>query len=638
MFGRIHALLATTLALAPLAASAAGPASESIEALLDTEVSSVLKHASGLADAPAAVTVLRQEDIERLGATTLPDLLRVVPGIMVAQVDGNKWAVGSRGFNGFFGGKLLVLVDGRSIYNGIFSGVFWDAHDLPLDNIARIEVLRGPGAALWGSNAVNGVINIVTRSAQETQGGRVAVGAGNVDQHLLDIRQGGVSESAAWRLYARSRGRSDQELPGGGTANDSAHSQRAGFRIDSTPSPTAWMVSGEAQQGRSGGAPYPQSTTEDIRNYHLLGRLSHHLDSGATLQLQTYFDSSWRRDLAVGSALQEDIFDLDIQHDVLLTPSQRLIWGGGWRQNRFSSVGSVKLAFVPDHQSRTVTSVFVQDEWEILPQELILIGGVRAEQLPRHGMQWQPSLRATWNPLPLHTFWMSTGQAVRAPNNINTSVRYNGPIGSQVAPPLPVFGNPDFAPERITSLELGWRARLSPKLSTDVALYSNRYRQLESLELAPSLVNLSHFNHARATTQGLEWALDWQASDNWQLRSGLTLYREHSLLVDPQSTAATVTFHDMFPNRQAFLRSLWDINAAHRLDVTWRGAGPLSHRGIPGYGTSDLRWTWRRDRFVELSMIARNIGGPRHREISEQAFFRETITRPELFVSLVWRY
>lgn len=605
-------------------------AGESLEALLNTEVSSVLKHASGLADAPAAVTVLRREDIERLGATTLPDLLRVVPGLSVAQIDGNKWAVSARGFSGFFATKLLVLIDGRSIYNSTFAGVFWDAYDIPLDNIARIEVIRGPAGVLWGSNAVNGVINIVTRSAQETVGGRVAVAAGNVDRHLVDLRLGGESEAAAWRVYARSRDRDEEKLASGVSPDDTTRADRIGFRADSAPGgATNWMLTGDAYQGRSGGAPNPEPTTDDISGQNLLGRLTRQFSSTSAGQLQAYIDHSWRKDLATDSVLEETVFDLDLQHSFELSPAHRLTWGGGWRQYRFDSVGSVKLSFSPASRVTAISNLFVQDEWSVVPRELMIVAGLRGEHLPDWGAQWQPNLRAVWTPSPTQTFWAASGQAVRAPNKVDTSLHFFGQFGSNGI--ARVIGNPDFQPEKVISLESGWRTRLSPSLASDLAIYRNRYQELQTIELAPTFTNLSYYNHARGTTHGLEWALDWQAADNWQLRGGLTLYKESlSYTTTPSPVFSAIAFQQSFPNRQAFLRSLWDINHAQRFDITLRGAGPLTQRGVSGYGTLDFRWSWRHDKRLELSLIGRNIGGPEHREIADQPFFQETFLRREL--------
>jgi iron complex outermembrane receptor protein len=641
-FVLLAGLLCPAIVLAETEALPDTLAAQSLEALLNTEVSSVLKHASGLANAPAAVTVLRREDIERLGATTLPDLLRVVPGLSVAQIDGNKWAIGARGFNGFFNSKLLVLIDGRSIYNSTFSGVFWDAYDIPFDNIARIEVIRGPAGVLWGSNAVNGVINIVTRPAQETQGGRISVSAGNVERHLTDLRYGGQSESVAWRLFARSRDRDEQKPASGASPGDTTRAERVGFRADSNDSgPTAWMLTGAAYQGQSGGAPYPQATTDDLRGEHLLGRLTRRMSADSSLQFQAYYDHNWRKDLATGSVLEEKILDLDLLQDVRISQDHRLTWGTGWRQYQFDSIASPKLSFVPSSRTTAVGNLFLQDEWSILPRELTVVAGIRAEHLPDHGIQWQPNLRGVWTPDNRHALWAASGKAVRAPNKVDTALRYCGPLGATLtcnpagggnAPQA--RGNPDFHPEQAISLEAGWRVRLSQNLSSDVAIYRNRYRRLETIELAAG-PSLSYFNHARGITQGLEWALDWQAADNWQLRSGLTLYRESlSFAQTPAQPNPIISFHDSFPNRQAFIRSLWDMTPSQRLDITLRGVGPLARRGVSGYGTADVRWTWRYGKRLEFSLIGRNLGGPEHRELADQPFFLETILRREVVGSV----
>lgn len=601
-----------------------------LEALLATEVSSVLKHPSGLVDAPAAVTVLRRDDIERLGAATLPDLLRVVPGLAVAQIDGNKWSVASRGFGGFFSTKLLVLIDGRSIYNSTFAGVFWDAYDIPLDDIARIEVIRGPAGVLWGSNAVNGVINIVTRSAHETQGTRLATAAGNIERQQVELRHGGSGEAAAWRLYAKTRERGDLRLPGDESPGDSTRSERVGFRIDSAVGGAdSWMLGGDAYRGRSGGAANPLPTTDELSGEHLLARLERRPTATSSLQLQAYADHSWRRDVASGSVLDETVFNLDFQHDVELSPAHRLTWGSGWRQYRFASTGSGKLAFVPASRISAVGNVFIQDEWSLLPRELLLVAGLRAEHLPEHGVQWQPNLRLAWTPSDTQTFWLASGKAARAPNKVDTSLRYNGAFGS--TGPASVVGNPGFLPEEIVSLEAGWRTRIGPRLASDLAIYRNRYRRLDSIEYVPATGQVSYFNHGRGSTEGLEWSLDWQASEDWQLRGGLTFYREDlSFAQPPASSAAVLALQDSFPNRQMFVRSLWDISAAHRLDLTVRGVGPLKRDHVPGYVTADLRWNWKLDRRLEFSLIGRNLGGPAHREIGDQPFFQETYSRREV--------
>lgn len=613
-----------------------------IEALLDTEVSSVLKHSSGLADAPAAVTVIRREDIERLGATTLPDLLRIVPGLSVAQIDGNKWAIGARGFNGFFGSKLLVLIDGRSIYNRTFAGVFWDAYDIPFDSIARIEVIRGPAGVLWGSNAVNGVINIVTRSAQETTGGRLEVTAGNVEKHLTDLRYGGGNESASWRVYARERDRDQQRLPDGTSPNDVTRADRVGFRADSAPGgATTWMLTGDAHQGHSGGVGIPQPTTEDFKGHHLLGRVTHQISSASNIQLQLYYDHSWRKDIAIGSELQEDVFDIDFIHDTVLSPAHRLTWGGGWREYRFTSVGSTvtcpgcrQLSFAPSKSNNEISNLFIQDEWNLIPRELLVVAGLRAEQLPTHGVQWQPNLRIAWTPWRDHTFWAATAKAVRAPNEYNTGIRFTGLLGSHGT--STIWGRSDYVPEEAVSLEAGWRAQLSPRLASDLSIYRNRYRHLETIELmmAPQ-PHLAYFNHAKGTTEGVEWALDWQVADNWQLRGGASLYKENLTLADaPPSLLPSfplISFRASSPTRQGFLRSLWDINRNHRFDITLRGVGPLKERGVPGYGTMDFRWTWRFDKNMEFSLTGRNLTGPMHSELADQPYFVETMMRRELF-------
>lgn len=605
-----------------------------VEDLLNIEVTSVLKHNSELSDAPAAITVIRREDMERLAATNLVDLLRVVPGLQVAQIDGNKWAISTRGFNGFFSGKLLVLVDGRSVYNSIYSGVFWDVQDIPFDTIDRIEVIRGPGAALWGANAVNGVINIVTRSAQQTANTYVSTSWGNLDQGSGVLRWGHqFDDGAAVRLYTQYRNRGQMELVSGASPGDTTRNTRVGFRADSAQAANQWMISGDLYTGESGGAPYPNATTQDMRGHHLLTRITEHLGEGSSLQLLAYVDHAWRRELVTGSTLEQNVFNLDVQHTLDLISGHRIVWGGGWRQYRFESQGSPKLAFVPPNSTRTVSHLFFQDEWFLVPDQLTLVAGTRLEADSHRPLEWQPNLRLIWTPGSRQTFWTSLAQATRAPNLYETTMRYegSGKIFDRV------HGNPSFQPERELSLEAGWRVRLSSNLSSDLAIYQTRYRHLQTIQFDQDNTvpgyPLSYFSAGKGMTHGLEWALDWQATNNWQLRSGLTFYGEKFGYETTPTAGASISYQGSFPNRQAFLRSLWDMGQRQRLDVTWRG---VSAGLVPGYGTFDARWSWRFGNKSDLSIIGRNLTGPLHREYSRQPFFQETWISRELQAQISW--
>lgn len=608
-----------------------------VEALLGTTVSSVLRHASELADAPAAMTVLRREDIVRLGAHTLPDLLRTVPGLHVAQIDNNRWAVAARGFNGFFGSKLLVLIDGRSIYNAIYSGVFWDAHDIPLDNIARIEIIRGPGAALWGANAVNGIINIVTFSAHETTGGQIGISAGNQQAHRLDARWGETTTTGtAWRTFVRQQARNSTEpLPGRADPKDDSRALRAGFRADSRPGSQSWMLGGEVYDNYSGGAAYPQPTSNALRGHHLLGRFNQRLDYESTLQVQAYLDHSWRQESATGNVLVQDVVDLDLQYHLEPSPSHQIIWGGGWRQYRFDSTASDKLAFTPGGATRSIGNLFIQDEWWLVPDTLQLISGIRLEQASSQKAEWLPNLRLLWRPSSRHTLWAAAGRAVRTPNLVDTRIRFAGPgIG---APGTMLYGNADFRPEQVESLEIGWRGQLSPTLASDLALYRSHYRNLQTIEPQPDGTALRYYNHGKGWTEGVEWAIDWQAANRWLLRGGLTLYREQLHFSQPEQPGALISYRGAFPARQAFLRSLWEISPAQRLDVTWRAVGPIRD-GVSGYATLDLRWACRLRHDLDLAITGRNLTGPVHREMGDQPYFQETRVRPEITGTLTWHF
>jgi iron complex outermembrane recepter protein len=598
----------------------------SLEELLHTEVSSVLKHASDLTDAPAATTVIRREDIERSAATSLPDLLRTVPGLAVARIDGNRWAISARGFNGFFGSKLLIMIDGRSIYNSIYSGIFWDANDIPLDNISRIEIVRGPVAALWGSNAINGVINIVTRSAQETVGGNAEMLVGSRERLRSTVRGGGHGEGSAWRVYVQSGRSGETELASGNKAGDTAYTDRVGFRADSAPDLDSWMLTGEAYEGKSGGAPYPEPTDTRQNGYHLLGRRIWQLDGSAQLQLQTYFDHAWRQELANDSVLRQDVYDIEAQYSDDIADSHHLSLGSGWRQYSFTSNSSSKLAFVPGDVTQQIANVFVQDEWSLRPN-LQLISALRLETIPRQGVAWQPSLRAVWTVSPRNTLWTAASRAVRSTNMVETRIHFTGPgVGGTTA-----IGNLDFEPEEAESLEAGWRSRLSARVNSDLSLYTSRHRLLQTIE--PISANeVSYFNHGRGNTAGLEWALDYQANDIWQLRGGLTLYRESLSFSEAVPAGSLISFQSAFPSRQLFVRSLWDLGNHEHFDITLRGVGPMHARGVTGYGAVDLSWGMRPLRNLGVTFNVRNLFSPKHVELADQPYFLETIVEPEAAV------
>lgn len=606
-----------------------------VEELLKTEVSSVLKHNSELSDAPAAITVIRREDMERLAATNVADLLRVVPGLQVAQIDGNKWAISTRGFNGFFSGKLLVLVDGRSVYNSIYSGVFWDVQDLPFDIIDRIEVIRGPGAALWGSNAVNGVINIVTRSAQQTTDSQLSTSWGNLDSGSGYARWGlQFQNGTAVRMYSQYRDRKQMELASGLPPGDTTQASRIGLRADSTPGPSQWMISGDIFSGESGGAPYPLATSQDTRGNHLLGRWTERLSEGSSLQILAYTDHAWRRELVTGSTLEQNVLNLDMQHTVDVVPGHRLVWGGGWRQYRFQSQPSAKLAFVPASSNRNISHLFIQDEWTLAPEKLTLVAGTRIEADSHYPLEWQPNVRLIWTPSNRQTFWTSLAQATRAPNLYETTIRFVD-VGKI---PAPVHGNPYFQPERELSLEAGWRIQLSSNLSSDLAIYQTRYRHLQTIQIdmtgAVPGYPLTYLSSGKGMTHGLEWAMDWQAANSWQLRGGFTYYGEKLGFETTPTPSAAVSYKGSFPTRQAFLRSLWDLDQRQRLDVTWRG---VSAGLAPGYGTFDARWSMRLGRNYDFAIIGRNLTGPLHREYSRQPFFQETWISREIQAQIAWK-
>ncbi|WP_313952132.1 TonB-dependent receptor [Accumulibacter sp.] len=652
------------------------PLDISLEDLLRVEVTSASRKSERLHDVAAAVYVISREDIERSGATSIPEALRMAPGVDVARLANNRWAVSVRGFNNRFGNKLLVLMDGRSIYSPLFSGVVWENEDTLLEDIDRIEVIRGPGAAMWGANAVNGVINIITRRSRDTQGNLLVAGAGSEERAFTSFRHGGQAGDGHYRVWGKAFDRDEAVTGDGRSGNDYWRAGRVGFRGDwSVASGQRVMLSGQAYSNDTGDRwQVPDITAakgvrltdmkQTGKGAHLLGRSEWTLNDGSEAALQAYVDYS---QLEVPGAFKEErtTIDMDFQHRLLLGERHDVLWGLGYRYSgdRIDSAGII--SFQPDSRSFNLASAFVHDDITLLPNTLRMILGVRFETNNFTGYQPLPNARLMWTPSETQSVWGSVARAVRTPSRgeldaaIDLSVLPPGAPGNPS--PFPILtrnvrGNDSLENETVLAYELGYRQRLASNLSLDVAAFYNQYSDLRSAMLAarsfefapppPHIVQTTTpDNSIEAHTHGVEIAVDWSPLSWWRIQpiySYLSL-TSSSTSGDPVSVANAQIFNSSDPQHQWSLRSSMSLTDRQQFDLWLRYVSKLGDRNsqfsIPAYTTLDLRYAWRPTRDLELSLVGQNLLDSQHPEFVPSLLPGESLEiQRGVYVKAKWQF
>jgi iron complex outermembrane receptor protein len=642
-------LFAASFAHGQAAAEGAGGAARdlsefSLDELVNLKVTSVSKKPERLSHSAAAIAVITGEDIRRSGVTTIAESLRLAPGMQVARVDSITWAISSRGFNDLFANKLLVLMDGRSVYTPLFSGVYWDVQDTLLEDIDRIEVIRGPGAALWGANAVNGVINITTKSAKETQGGLLAGGAGTEERGFGSVRYGGQINDKTWfRVYAKYFDRDDAATTSGGDAGDDWDRLRGGFRVDWEPSqPNLLTLQGDIYDGTERqhyilptlAPPYSTSQPQTLKlgGGHLLGRWTHTFGEGADLRAQFYYDRT-ERELQIFRE-ERDTLDFDLQSRFPLGERQDVVWGLGYRHadsHNFKS--NFNLAFVPGDRETEEYSAFVQDEITLVRERLRLTLGSKFEHNDYTGFEVQPSVRLLWTPHPKHSAWASISRAVRTPSRADNDLRLVNSVIPPGVPPLSLpapgvvslVGNPAKQSEVLVAYEAGYRVQLHDRVTADAAVFYNDYHRLSTFEPAgqdlstlPGSILLPQVfqNRAKGETYGGEISANIQLTGWWRLRpaySYLQVQRHRRRSQDP--TAENGERDD--PHHQVSLRSEMDLPWHLQLDCMGRYVDALPSRGVPSYVEADVRLGWRPTKQWEISITGHNLLDNRHREFKQ---------------------
>jgi iron complex outermembrane receptor protein len=586
----------------------------SIEQLMEIDVTSVSRRTERLSKAAAAITVITGEDLRRSGVTNLPDALRLSVSLHVAQSNGNTWGITSRGFNSTFAtaDKMLVLIDGRSVYTPLFSGVFWDVQDVPLEDVDRIEVIRGPGATLWGANAVNGVINIITRSAKETQGGLVTAGAGNVTD-LGSVRWGGkLGDGTFYRTYGKYYHRDGLELEQGGSANDPLHRTQGGFRVDRDDSGAgAFTLQGDLYRGGYSELVRPDDTNLDGGN--LLGRWKRQLAPGSSMELQVYYDRSHRRTPNYFEELRDTV-DADFQHHFSLGSRQDVVWGLGSRVTHDEVTNSQVVEFLPDHRTLTLFSVFAQDEIALVPDRLRLTLGTKLEDNSYTGLEVQPSLRAAWTPDDRHTVWAAISRAVRTPTRLDEDVVFLAPNGQ----PL-LSGSSGVVSEELLAYELGYRIQPTADLLVDAAAFYDDYNHLRSFEPVPG-GGFVFANELKARAWGVELRSSWQPASWWRLHAGYAWFGKH-LRLDPASNDPTggQTAGDD-PRNRFSLRSVMDLPRGFELDGWLRYVDELPSPPVKAYTELDVHLGWHWSERLELALVGQNLLHARHVEFAPSPF------------------
>lgn len=623
----------------------------SLDELATIKVTSVSKAPELLFEAPAAISVLTADDIRRSGAHSIPDALRLVPGVNVAQQDAHTFAISARGSSDAFANKLLVLMDGRSVYSPLFSGVLWDAQDTVLEDIDRIEVIRGPGATLWGANAVNGVINVITKNAKDTLGFLGTGGAGSEEQGFGSVRYGVKVGDNAWvRIFGKYDNRDNSSALGGGDGLDDWRTQRGGFRFDWEPTKDdSVTLQGDIYDGTEGQvftvplpSPPPQlppgipislippellaalqvpvigqvDRDTDISGGNVLGRWSHAFSEHSSAEIRAYYDRT-NRDTSVFTE-ERDTFDVEFQHRFSFTAGipQEVTWGLGYRRTDDRTTNSLSISLDPPDATDELWNGFVQDKLTLAPS-LHLTLGTKIEHNDYTGWEWQPSARLVWMPVPAQTLWASVSRAVRTPARFETGAIVNLP--GQVPGVGTIRGNPGFRSEELLAYELGWRVQLHHAVNVDLALFYNDYAELRTARFDITTLQANLINGYEGEAYGGELSAQWQATGRWRLIGGYSYLDEN---LRPNTNDPAVQRNDdsgSSPHNQWFLRSMLDLPGRVTLDLTGRYVDSLPSRKVDAYFTMDARLGWSVNDQVEVAVVGRNLLDDRHQEFAPSA-------------------
>jgi iron complex outermembrane recepter protein len=635
-------------------------AQASLEDLMRIEVTSAGRKEQQADSVPGAVYVLSADDIRRSGMRTLPDVLRLVPGVQVAQVNSSRWAVSVRGFNNLYANKLLVLIDGRSLYNRAFSGVFWDAQDVLIEDIERVEVIRGPGGAVWGANAVNGVINIVTKTAADTRGGLVRVGGGTIDRGTAAVRYGGSLGPMNYRLSSQWSSQGESLLDRSTTANDNWDVLSNSGRLDWERGPDALTVGGSfltnstralgrTLAGPSPGVPRVTGDVSGTNESAVFARWTRTQGSGASLQIQSFLTA--RNADIIDVHGNERVADLDVQYHARVGSRHDVVVGGGYRWTRSVIDGSFTYAWDPGTSVSSVANVFVQDEVTVARRVRVTLGSKVERELVT-GWSLQPTARAIWDAAPHHHVWIAASRAVRTPSASELNIRVNlaavpGAGGLPVL--LGIVGNPAYRTEKFADVEAGYRAELGTHAAVDVTAFRGRYRDLQTLEpMAPRFEALPAPAHVFAAarlgnllsveTTGLEVAAHWIPVEWWRVDGSYSALHLAPHLDSASHDPAASRFDGSAPARQWQVQSSGKIGGRIQLNAGLFHSGRLRELGVPAYTRADVRMEGELTERLSVIATGQNLQSRAHAEFGGAVSVLPTLVPRTLGLHLLWHF
>ncbi len=632
------------------------------------------RHEQKVSKTAAAVYVVSHEDIRRSGATTIPDILRMVPGLQVSQINSNMWAISSRGFNRRFADKLLILMDGRSIYNSTFTGVLWDTKDTLIEDIERIEVIRGPGAALWGANAVNGIINIITKNAEDTQGALLTFGTGNIERSYGGVRYGGkLGNNLFYRGYVKYFDRDGLNASStSADANDSWDAIRGGFKINwNATENNSFTLQGDTYDGDSGNlegfvAPPPLTPLDNTKNDrkffggNILARFKHTFSDTSDLTLQLFFDRTVDRYeyVDVNSDNREtgaeiNTYDLDFQHHFSFGNRNEITWGLSTRHIYDKINNAANVSYSREYRHAPLYSTFFQDEITVIEDRLKLIIGTKYANNDYSGSEVMPNARLLWTPDNNNTVWASVSRAVKTPTRVQHDLNelFLTRFFTTATGPVPNFlvanGDSDTRSEDLIAYEIGYRFKPFEDVSIDIAAFYNDYDDLHTGEIAsadlsnvPSYISIPTIldNKMKGDTYGVEVSVEWQALTWWQLNATYT-YLDMQLHAIGEDGLEPEVEENQSPENQAFFRSSMDLPMDLELDTTVRYVDHIPQFDINSYTETDLRLGWKPKDGLDLSITGRNLLDNGHKEFEGTTFtIPSSDVERSVFLKVTWSF
>ncbi len=637
----------------------------------ETFVFTASRHEQKISETAASVYVVSHEDIRRSGATTIPDILRMVPGLQVSQINSNMWAVTSRGFNRRFSDKLLVLMDGRSIYNPTFAGVLWDAKDTFIEDIDRIEVIKGPGAALWGANAVNGIINIITKKAEDTQGVLLTSGIGNIERSFVGARYGGeIGNNLFYRGYVKYFDRDGLNISStSADANDSWDAIRGGFKINwKATERSSFTLQGDIYEGDSGNledfaAPPPLTPIDNTKNDreffggNILARFKHIFSDTSDMALQIFFDRTIDRYKYVGvgvgnieTGAEINTYDIDFQHRFSLGNRNEITWGLSTRHIYDRISNAANISYTKRQRHAPLYSAFLQDEITLIEDNLKLILGTKYANNDYSGSEIMPNARLLWTPNENNTIWASVSRAVRTP--FRTLHDLDELFVSRISTaPLPTFlvgkGDRDTRSEDLVAYEMGYRFNPTENIFVDISAFYNNYKNLGTAEIglmdtsnSPIYLTLPATSDNKMTgdTYGMEISVRWQALNWWKLQATYS-YLDMQLHSKGENGVTPEVQEHMSPENQASFRSLMDLPMDLELDTSIRYVDHIRQFDINSYTELDLRFGWKPKDGLDLSVVGRNLLDNGHEEFEGNTFgVPSSDVERSVFLKVTWSF